>query len=136
VYEHCFVGTATPCLAPCYERSVRRVPGFLGLVEVIALPNIADHFQDLLSTVEAISRSLATIERRLNEQPATDQDRSYSRAEVAAKLGVSTRTVDRLRKRGVLSAQRIGRSVRITGGSLTDYQSAWRAERTTKVLRL
>lgn len=36
----------------------------------------------------------------------------WTRAEVAARLGVAVRTVDRLRTRGLLSAVRVFRSVR------------------------
>jgi excisionase family DNA binding protein len=45
----------------------------------------------------------------------------FTKGEIAAKLGVSTITVDRLRRRGLLPYRRIGGTVRFTENDLNTF---------------
>ena len=85
------------------------------------------------SGIDAIHNLLISIDRRLaliadnvtdNPSPTIiNSDQSYTRRQTARLLGVSTWTVDRARKDGLLvEARRVGkRDVRITGESILEF---------------
>lgn len=80
---------------------------------------------EIAAVLEVIDRRLARIERAFaNPEPESiDGGRAYSRRQAARALGVSTWTIDRARKQGLLvEANRIGqRDVRVTGESLAVF---------------
>jgi excisionase family DNA binding protein len=49
------------------------------------------------------------------------EDRFYRKPDVAAALGISISTLDRLIRRGELHTLRVGNSVRLLGRDINDY---------------
>ena len=80
---------------------------------------------EIAAVLEVIDRRLALIERAFaNPKPESiDGGRAYSRRQAARALGVSTWTIDKARKEGLLiEARRLGqRDVRVTGESLLAF---------------
>jgi hypothetical protein len=90
--------------------------------------------QAILSLLISIDRRLALIADSITDNPSPTvihPNQSYTRRQTARLLGVSTWTVDRARKDGLLvEARRIGqRDVRITGESILEFHQ--RVRRTT-----
>ena len=79
----------------------------------------------VVSLLETINERLGTIARTLTASPpgAINPHQAYTRTQAARLLGVSTWTIDRARRQGLLiEANRIGkRDVRITGESLMAF---------------
>ena len=80
---------------------------------------------EIATVLEVIDKRLARIERAYADPKpeSIDGGRAYSRRQAARALAVSTWTIDKARKKGLLiEARRIGqRDVRITGESLLKY---------------
>ena len=80
---------------------------------------------EIAAVLELIDTRLARIERAFaNPKPESiDGGRAYSRRQAARALSVSTWTIDKARKEGLLiEARRIGqRDVRVTGESIVRF---------------
>ena len=81
--------------------------------------------QEIIELLRSIDRRLALIANcnTDNSSPTVNPNHSYSRAQTARFLNVSTWTVDKARKDGLLvEARRVGkRDVRITGESIMEF---------------
>lgn len=79
----------------------------------------------VVSLLAEINERLATITKTLTAAPpdAINPKQAYTRTQAALLLGVSTWTIDRARKQGLLiETRRIGqRDVRVTGESLLEF---------------
>ena len=89
------------------------------------LENASDQILGRLNVVERVLRAVVPV----------DEDRLYTRREVAALLGVSVRTVDRRRMRGHLKVVRRGRTILILGSSILQANQEKR-QIVVEVLRL
>jgi len=82
-------------------------------------------FQTIIALLRSIDRRLAMIVDNNSDTPSpiVNPNHSYSRAQAARLLNVSTWTVDKARKDGLLvEARRVGkRDVRITGESILEF---------------
>ncbi len=86
----------------------------------------ASGFQSILGLLISIDRRLALIADGITDNPSStviNPDQSYTRRQTARLLGVSTWTVDRARKDGLLvEARKVGkRDIRITGESILEF---------------
>lgn len=93
---------------------------------------------NIISLLQSIDLQLTKIADAVcTSSSLINKDRAYRREEAARVLGVSTRTVDVARKKGLLEdAARLGaRYVRITGASMQIYQSGQRRTK-VRVLKL
>ena len=83
---------------------------------------------EIATVLEVIDKRLAQIERAFaNPKPESiDGGRAYSRRQAARALAVSTWTIDKARKEGLLiEARRLGkRDIRITGESLLTFMTS------------
>ncbi len=80
---------------------------------------------EIATVLEVIDKRLARIERAYADPKpeSIDGGRAYSRRQAARALAVSTWTIDKARKEGLLiEARRLGkRDIRITGESLVRF---------------
>ncbi len=93
------------------------------------LQRIADAHAALVKGVEQLANIQASC-------GTFDVNRSYSRAEVANLLNVSTRTVDRRVRDGAILAIKNGNTVRIDGASLHRHRTGDQLVAARRVLKL
>ena len=96
---------------------------------VAAITRIADG-------VEALTVEIRRLAQDRVGSAAIDVNRTYSRAEVAHLLNVSTRTVDRRVRAGALLAIRNGNTVRIDGATLHRHRTGEQLIAARRVLKL
>ncbi len=93
--------------------------------------------KQIIDLLHSIDRRLATVAGGLGNDlpPSINPHQSYTRRQTARLLGVSTWTVDRARKDGLLiEARRMGkRDVRITGESILEFHQ--RARRSSTLVQ-
>lgn len=86
--------------------------------------------------VEALTIEIRRLAQDRVGSAAIDVNRTYSRAEVAHLLNVSTRTVDRRVRAGAILSVKSGSTVRIDGASLNRHRTGEQLIAARRVLML
>ncbi len=97
---------------------------------------VATALKRIADGVEALTDEIRRLALDRVGNVVIDVNRSYSRAEVARLINVSTRTVDRRVRAGALQAIKNGNTVRIDGASLHRHRTGEQLVGARRVLKL
>ena len=92
--------------------------------------------QQIVDAHAALAMNVAFLAEMQANRGTVDADRTYSRAETARLLNVSTRTVDRRIRDGDRRANKKGNTIRIDGASLRQFRGGVTDAAARRVLKL